>query len=256
MSAGVLADALRSLAKRPNLLVALDFDGVLAPIVADRDAARPLPAAASAVRRLAQADGVRLALVSGRTLADLRRLADPPPGAVLIASHGAELDGADVPSLDELARARLADVLAGLAAIVADHPGTELETKPTGGVLHTRKAARDVTASATRAALAGPAQAAGVHTLRGKEVVELTVLDTDKGRALESLRSRLGADAVLYAGDDVTDEHAFAVLHQDHGDVGIKVGPGDTAAHWRVRDPAELAGVLHALADLRAPSPR
>lgn len=242
-----LDGALRRFAAQDHVLVALDFDGVLAPIVVDRDAARPLPEAAEALRRLATPSRVELALVSGRTLEDLRRLADPPPGALLVASHGAEVDGAP-PILDEAARALLADVLAGLRAVVEAHPATELETKPAGGVLHTRRAARDVATAATDAVLAGPASLPGVHALRGKEVVELSVLDTDKGRALDALRRRLGVVAVLYAGDDVTDEHAFRSLSD--GDVGIKIGEGDTAARWRVADPPEFAVVLHRLADL------
>jgi trehalose 6-phosphate phosphatase len=248
----VLQDALDRFAARPRVLVALDFDGVLAPIVADRDAARPLPESSRAVGRLSSCEGVTVALVSGRALADLRRLADPPPASLLVASHGAEVEGTVI-ALDDAARATLAAVLDDLAAIVDAHPGTELETKPAGGVLHTRKAERGVAAAATGAVLAGPAARPGVHVLHGKEVVELSVLDTDKGRALAALRSQLGVPATLYAGDDVTDEHAFAVLGDD--DVGIKVGAGPTAARWRVADPAEFAVVLHGLADARAGHP-
>ena len=243
-----LDTALRRFAAHDRVLVALDFDGVLAPIVVDRNAARPLPAASAALRRLASAPGVDVALVSGRTLDDLRRLSDPPPSALLVASHGAEVDGAP-PALDQRARALLADVLAALADVARGHPGTELETKPAGGVLHTRRADRDVAASATDAVLAGPASWPGVHAMRGKEVVELSVLDTDKGRGLDGLRERLQVAAVLYAGDDVTDENAFAVLRD--GDVGIKVGDGATLARWRVPDPPAVAAVLHRLADLR-----
>lgn len=247
-----LAAALEEFAARGHVLVALDFDGVLAPIVVDRDAARPLPEASSALRRLADSPGIDVALVSGRTMADLQRLASPPPGITLIASHGGELQdpsghGAG-PLLDEATQTLLADVLADLDQIVAAHPGTALETKPAGGVVHTRRADRAVAADASAAVLSGPAARAGVHAMRGKEVVELSVLDTDKGRALTALRDRLGVTAVLYAGDDVTDENAFAVLRA--GDMGIKVGDGDTLAAWRVADPVAFAALLHRLADL------
>ncbi len=250
-----LDGALRAFASHPRVLVALDFDGVLAPIVEDRDAARPLPESVAALERLAALPKVTLALVSGRTMADLKKLASPPPGTILIASHGAELEDpasgqASGALLDAGTRALLADVLKSLREIVDRHPGTDLETKPAGGVLHTRAAARDVADDATRAVLEGPATWAGVHAMHGKEVVELSVLDTDKGRALQAIRGRLetgSAAPVLYAGDDVTDENAFAVLGE--GDVGIKVGDGETRARWRVPGPPAFARLLHRLAD-------
>ena len=58
--------------------------------------------------------------------------------------------------------------------------------------------------------------------------------------------------AVLFAGDDVTDEDAFAALSPADGDVTVKVGDGETAAGLRVGSPAEVAELLHALADLRS----
>jgi trehalose-phosphatase len=247
--------ALREFASRPPVLVALDFDGVLAPIVEDRDAARPLPESVTALERLAALPNVTLALVSGRTMADLKKLAAPPPGTILIASHGAELDDpasgdAAGALLDTGTQALLADVQKSLREIVDRHPGTDLESKPAGAVLHTRTAERDVADDATRAALEGPATWPGVHAMQGKEVVELSVLDTDKGTALQAVRERLepGDHPVLYAGDDVTDENAFAMLRD--GDVGIKIGEGETKARWRVEDPMTFARLLHHLADL------
>src|SRR3712207_7026086 len=65
----------------------------------------------------------------------------------------------------------------------------------------------------------------------GKEVIELSVITTHKGTALDTLRTQLSASAVVFVGDDVTDENAFAHLHGP--DVGIKVGGGDTRAQDR-----------------------
>jgi trehalose 6-phosphate synthase/phosphatase len=259
-----LAAAVAGLARRPAVLVALDFDGVLAPIVDDPDAAAPLPRSAAAVAELTRLPGVRVALVSGRTLADLRRLAALPPdvaGSVaLIGSHGAQVadaDGRDVGaagrldpgSLDLLTRAS-----AALHAISARHPGTSVEDKPAGTALHTRRAARDVAQTATREAVEGPAGWPGVHPILGKEVVDLSVVAMTKGVALRALRAKLGlpaGSATLYVGDDVTDEHAFAVLDDDAGDVTVKVGPGPTAARHRVDDPQTVADLLHQLLRLR-----
>ena len=70
------------------------------------------------------------------------------------------------------------------------------------------------------------------------------------GSAVTQLRGELGAAAVVYLGDDRTDEDVFATLGPD--DAGIKVGEGETAARYRVADPQALAGVLAAFADALA----
>jgi trehalose 6-phosphate synthase/phosphatase len=250
-----LVTALEGFAMRPSLLIALDFDGVLAPIVEDPAAARALPASHRHLTSLAALPGVRLALVSGRTLADLRRVAEPPPGTLLVGSHGAELSDPPVgvlasTPLDPDAAALLKQITAELEQISAGHPGTHVETKPTGVVLHTRRSAREIAAKATQEALDGPAVRPGVHLTHGKEVVELSVVATTKGTALRQLRASTGADAVLYAGDDITDERAFAVLAGDAGDVSIRVGSGETAADHRLGSPDDVAAMLGLLVDL------
>jgi trehalose 6-phosphate synthase/phosphatase len=250
-----LVTALEGFAMRPCILVALDFDGVLSPIVADPQAARPLPQSLRHLGSLAHLPGVRLALVSGRTLADLRQVASPPAGTLLVGSHGAEISDPLVgeqprPLLNAAAADLLQQIVSELERISADHDGTHVEVKPTGAVLHTRRANRDVAAKATQEALDGPAIWPGVHLTLGKEVVELAVVSATKGTALRQLRAATGADAVLYAGDDVTDERAFAVLDGDAGDVSIRVGSGETAAQYRLGSPDEIAAMLGLLVDL------
>ena len=241
--------ALRDLTGRHPVLLALDFDGVLAPIVPVPSDARPLPGVDRALAALAGLPGVRVALVSGRALADLRRVADPPDGVLMVGSHGGEIstDGAE-PLGEE--QARLLDRLTeDLVEISAAHPGTSVERKPAGAVLHTRRAEPGQADRAGRAALRGPARLPGVHATPGKQVVELSVLDVGKGVALRRLRELTGAESVLFAGDDTTDEAAFAVLDDDAGDVTIKVGPGPTVARHRLADPSQVRGMLVGLAE-------
>ncbi|RPF26484.1 trehalose-phosphatase [Georgenia muralis] len=253
--------ALRDLAGAGRLLVALDFDGVLAPIVVDPTASRILPVSARALADLAVLDGVDVVLVSGRNAADLATLADVPDGTRVIGSHGAELgrvtltpDGqrgvdAEALSLSEDQAALRAELLRETEELAAAVEGAWVQAKPAAVVLHTRPAAPEDGAELTRRVLAGPAAHDGVHVVVGKEVVEMAVLAVTKGDAVTTLRSDVGADAVLYAGDDTTDEDAFAVLTGD--DVGIKVGDGETLAGWRVADPEEFSAVLVRLAELR-----
>jgi len=249
-----LAAALERLAARDRVLLALDFDGVLAPIVEEPSAARALPGSSAALADLAGLDGLTLALVSGRSLTDLRAVASPPAGTVLVASHGAEVDGAPAP---DVPREVLEQVVAGLESVVADHPGTALEHKPAAAVLHTRRAAREVAADATREALRVVSGLDGAHVLQGKEVVEVSVVRADKGTALLALAERTGAQALLYAGDDTTDEHAFAAVASRGvaDDVTVKVGDGETAAAFRVDSPEAVTDVLRALVARRSATP-
>jgi trehalose-phosphatase len=250
-----LTRALEVFCQHKALLIGLDFDGVLAPIVPRREEARAVPANQEALAALATVPGVRVAVVSGRALADLRRVTAPPPGVILVGSHGAETErvpggGGRTPVLGEPESGLLREVAEALTAISATHRGTHVELKPAAAVLHTREADRTTAQKATKAALQGPATWPGVHVTEGKEVVELAVVDVDKGMALQALREACGSEVVLYVGDDQTDERAFAVLDDDAGDVSIKVGPGETVARHHLNGPDDVAVLLWRLMEL------
>ena len=253
--AATLAELATEVGRRP-LLVALDFDGTLAPLVDDPDTSQMLPTAADALARLATTPGVALALISGRSVVDLHRRAAAPVGTILIGSHGGErgrvgeygLERASMhlePEQSDL----LIQVGAGLTAVARGRDGVWVQHKPAAAVLHTRLAQVDVARAATAAGLA-LAEELGVPALHGKDVVEIAVVSATKGSALVALRAELGAAVVLYAGDDTTDEHAFAELGGD--DLSIKVGPGETVARLRSADPRafcdQLARFARALA--------
>ncbi len=246
-------DALRGLAERTAILAALDFDGVLAPIVDDPARSQLNPRSRAAIKRLLDLPGVHVAFVSGRKLAELRSVARPPEGVRLVGSHGAEFDGAQA-SLTPEQLALLDDLGRRLDEVAARYPGARVERKPTTVVLHTRLAGPADAEAATAAVLDGPARLPRVHALRGKDVVELSVVTADKGQAIASLAGETGAEATLYIGDDATDEFALRRLEHPR-DVGIKVGPGETAAHFRVGSPDDVAEVLTRLADLLEPTP-
>jgi trehalose 6-phosphate phosphatase len=243
----VLASLARDTARRP-LVVALDFDGTLAPLVDDPDTSRALPAAVEALRALAGASGITLALVSGRSLVDLHRRAEVPVGTVLIGSHGGERGRVgehglvhDPIQLTPEQDALLVQVGAGLQGAARGRDGVWVQHKPAAAVLHTRLAQPADADAATEQAVA-VARDLGVDALQGKDVVEVSVLEVTKGQALLRLKDELGAAAVVYAGDDTTDEHAFGDLAAT--DVTVKVGPGPTAARYRVADPDALARLL------------
>jgi trehalose-phosphatase len=259
--------AVEAFARRDRVLLALDFDGTIAPLVADPSAAEPLPLAAEAIAALVALPRTHVAVISGRSLEQLRLLVEPTEGVALVGSHGAEIDEHDLLAegdeppgahddddlLDDDELQLLAHVRDAVGDIIAAHDGTFLEEKPAAVVLHTRRADREQAIGATSDALEGPGRWPGVHVLRGKEVVELAVTDVTKGRALRRLRADLGLaeGGVLFAGDDTTDEQAFAVLDDDAGDVTVKVGDGPTAARHRVGGPGPLAELLALVAQRR-----
>ncbi|MFI2103035.1 trehalose-phosphatase [Isoptericola sp. NPDC019693] len=253
---------------RTARVVALDFDGTLAPLVDDPAASRMTPAARAAVERLADlaarpvppgGDELRLALVSGRNLTDLAARSGVPAGTYLVGSHGAETGRVGAHGVDAVPL-RLTDAQAdalerlreGLQDAIDGRRGAWVQDKPSAAVLHTRRCGPDDARAAAADADAVAARL-GLHAMHGKDVVEIAVLPTSKGVALDRLREELEEGdehlrtRVLYAGDDTTDETAFEVLRA--GDLGVKVGPGRTLASERVDDADALAALLDRLAD-------
>lgn len=233
-----LIRALDVAAATPRLLVTSDFDGTLAPIVNDPAAARALPAAAQALIALADLPDTHTALVSGRALAVLRELSAMPAQVHLVGSHGAEFDAGFSHDVDETLLGRM---IAELDAIATNRPGVAVETKPASVALHIRNAS-DADGEAALAAARAASAGWDAHVTAGKAVLEFAVIDTDKGEAVDILREQTSATVVVFLGDDVTDEKAFRRMRG--GDVGIKVGPGDTAASFRIDSPEDVTEVL------------
>lgn len=256
-----LAEAVRRAAEAGTLLVASDFDGVLAPLVVDPLSSRPLPGSMELLAELAGRPGTHVALVSGRALGPLRELSGAGAEMTLIGSHGAEDSRRpDGLALDDRGRELLEVLDRRLADLIADHPRARLEEKPAGRVVHVRGLAEAEGSAALDAAAALGAELAdaGLVTTRGKGMVELAASRADKGTALVALARDLGADAVYYAGDDTTDEHAFAALAELDGPhltvhVGDRIPDGGSAARFHVADEEAALAVLRELASLRPP---
>lgn len=199
-------------AVRPVLdrtLVALDFDGTLAPIVRRPEDARAEPGAVPALHRLAGRVGL-LAVVTGRpadTVVQLGGLGDVP-GLVVLGHYGLQRWSAGRTSSPEpvpgVARAR-----AALAPLLP--PAAAVENKVHSVVVHTRNCPDP---AAAHAALAGPlrelAGRSGLEVVPGRYVWELRPPGTDKGGALRQLAASGTFAAVLVAGDDLGDLPMFA----------------------------------------------
>jgi trehalose-phosphatase len=250
-----LTESLQTFSSRSPVLVASDFDGVLAPFETDPEQVRPLPGVMDVLRELATVPGVHVAVVSGRDLDTLARLTElTDDGAItLIASHGAESSNEAVRLAMEAAamtrddERRLEALTAEVTALVRKrHPRARVELKAAAIVVHTRGLPAEVAGPALAEARTAALRHEGVRVLKGKSVLEMSVSHADKGTALAAYGRDVGAQGRLYLGDDVTDEDVFARF-RGPGDVTIKVGDGSTAARHRVADEQAAAEVLETL---------
>ncbi len=213
-------------------LVALDYDGTLAPVVERPEDAVPAPGATDALAALAARVGV-LALVTGRPaevvvgLAGLSRV----PGVVVLGQYGTQRwDGAlsaepAAPGLEAVRRA--------LPPLVGD---ARLEDKGLSLVVHARGLPDpQATLDALAPQLTALAEAHGLEVHPGRLVLEVRPPGADKRRALLSL-CEPPPSAVLYAGDDVGDLPAFAAV----ADLRVRGVPGVTVCSDSAEGPAAL----------------
>jgi trehalose 6-phosphate phosphatase len=226
-----------------KVLLAFDYDGVLAPLVKDPAGARMRPS----TRKLLAALGrhYRTAVVSGRAWKDTARFVE---GTVrhVVGNHGFELERPvpvprTVVAQVQRWREQLERELAGV-------PGVFFEDKRSTLAIHYglsrtwRKSGRAVFEAANRLE--------DTRLVGGKKV--LNVLPRDfptKGDAIRTLLAKLHLEAALYAGDDVTDEDAFALGPPLV--FGVHVGPGASLAEWRLRSQDDIERLFELLLEVR-----
>lgn len=225
-------------------LFAFDIDGVLAPLVDRPEDSALAPGVLDALGALAQRSPV--AAVSGRALDSIEQF-QLPPSMHVSGSHGSERRGVTLTPLDAVETARLAELVAMAERAAAEAgEGAWLEHKPTSVVLHTRRADPSDGARAADRLARDAAGIAGAQVKPGHLVVELAARVASKAVAIAALRAEVGAEAVCYLGDDVTDEDVFRTL-DPATDLAVRVGPGETAAWRRLASAADAARFVHLL---------
>lgn len=220
-----------------ELLLLLDFDGTLVPIAPTPDAIEVPEALPGLLERL-RARGHTVWVITGRPREFVERRL---PGTSVVGLHGLQWpDRPDPPRSPVLDRAAEEG-----EELARRFPGLLVEDKHLSLALHTRRVAPDRHAEAVAAArllaerTAASDPALGV--LEGHEVVEIRRRDATKAAAVRTLTSAYGR-RVVYVGDDLTDEEAFAALPEDA--LPVRVGPPEvpTRARYRLPDvPAVLA---------------
>ena len=240
-----------------SMLVALDFDGTIAPIVPHPDDAALLPHARPILEKLARRNDTEIALISGRSLSDLRErigLED----VYYAGNHGLEIEGPDlkdiVPAALEL-EPRVQQVWNSIEAAVGSIDGVYIENKRLSLSVHYRqiddeKEQARVT-EGVRNVFAMDNE--GLRLTTGKRVLEIRPdIDWHKGKALlfileDIARTRGGKMLPMFVGDDKTDEDGFAALMGSGP--GVLVGSPEiqTAATSYVRSPDEAVELLERL---------
>jgi len=223
----------------------LDFDGTLVDLAPTPGEVQVGARLRDLLARLHDRLRGRIAILSGRPLAEIAAFLDPvalPIGG----SHGLELRLPDG-TLDAPARPEGLDhALAGMRALAAEWPGVLVEEKPLGAALHFR-GAPDAEAACRRLA-AEAADVTGLALQPGKMVFELKPQGGDKGRALGLFMADplFEGSRPVFLGDDLTDEAGFAAAAAAGG-AGILIGEArPTAARFRL---ADVATALAWLAD-------
>ena len=221
----------------------LDFDGTLVELAETPDSILVSPALAPMLERLRRRLDGRLALISGRSRADLERHV-PLSGIAFSGSHGLELRLADGTNLPLSVPIGLDDLRDEVTRFAAARDGLLVEEKPAGIALHYRRAPAQ--AEPAIGFMERLARQHGLAVQHGNMVVELRPEGATKGDALRAFMTEpefTGARPV-FVGDDLTDEHAFdaaAAL----GGAGILVGPArETAAQYRVDSVTAVADWL------------
>ena len=200
---------------RQSVLLAFDFDGTLAPIVVNPEAAAMRQRTSRLLTQVAKL--YPCAVLSGRSRKDVMAKVAAIPLRAVFGNHGME------PSPNLRSWRRLATQWrAQLAAFLPDIPGVVIEDKGVSLAVHYRRA--HARAAVHRLVLGAAAELRGPRILEGKMVVNVLPAGApDKGTALMTLRKRLRCESAIYVGDDDTDEDVFALARRECL-LGIRVG--------------------------------
>jgi trehalose 6-phosphate phosphatase len=251
----VQAEVLRRVGAALAVFCFLDYDGTLSPLAPTPAEAMPLPGTAAVLRALAAAQGVQVAVVTGRPVAEVRRLLDVP-GLYYVGLHGLEvrLPGGET-QLTEAANA-LKELIPAIKRkvqhAVGGRPGIVIEDKGAALACHYRLAS-PADAERARQAMAEVVheyhqRGAPVMLAYGHEVAEARLPHVNKGKTACALLAAYAPTALpVYIGDDQTDEDAFRLLPPATITVSVDPLGRPTRARFQLATPDEVHQLLRVI---------
>ncbi len=241
-----LAAFLDRVARAPERVLMLDYDGTLAPFRVRPEQASPYPGVVELLRALMDEGGTRIVIVSGRRAAEVAALLPLDRQPEIWGSHGWERISSDGEARVREPDAAVREALCQAEASVKElrRKGARFERKPASVALHWRGLPA-LTAARVRerasAAWGAYAEAGLLEPLPFDGGLELRAHGANKQHAVEAVLSETGPEAaVAYLGDDVTDEDAFRAVKARGLAVLVRPEYRETAADIWIRPPHEL----------------
>ena len=217
----------------------LDYDGTLAPIVDDPEAAVPHPDVPALLRRLEAQFPVWI--VTGRDLRALSSFLDQPLNAIGL--HGAQ-EGTVGGEVKHLMSDEAAQALRALRQSIPSVDGLDVEEKDQAFAVHYRSVV-DEDEALDRLSTWLDAMPSMLDAIWGKKVVEVRPENLTKGTAVRRIANEHPDHTPVYLGDDTTDEDAFeALLAMDRDAVTVRIGDEETRADYRLAGPDEVVEYL------------
>jgi len=235
------------LGRSRSACILLDFDGTLSPFAAKPHLVTIPAEAKSALIELSQDRRIRVGVISGRSLADIRQMVGVP-GIYYAGNHGLELEGPDLkfahPCAEER-RGEVADFAGALTRLLSGFEGAIVEDKGLTASVHYRLVRRGEVEPLLRAVEEEARGRRGLVLRHGKRVVEIRPdIPWGKGEAAELVITIMGEGCLpVYVGDDETDEEAFR-SPMIHWTVRVMDPATPTAARYWLRSVAEVHAFL------------
>ncbi|MFH1382097.1 MAG: trehalose-phosphatase [Chloroflexota bacterium] len=247
--------------KADHVLLLLDYDGTLTPIVGRPEEATLSDDMRQLLQALAHQNHLRVGIISGRALTDLKNKVKID-NIIYAGNHGLEIEGPGVRFVNPLAeeiRPVIRIITQVLERTLNTIKGVVVEDKGLTLSVHYRQVDEDKATEVkdTFNRVVGGAEAIGqVRVTTGKKVYEVRpAADWDKGKAIKLLMRKYGKGGresgllPVYLGDDLTDEDGFKVIGKYGNGISILVSEveRETAACYFLKSPAEVGRFLNLL---------
>ena len=254
---------IEKIARAPKVFFFLDYDGTLTSIVRKPERAMLNSATRSALRSLSHFPGIRIAVVSGRSLLDLQNMVGTVSGIIYVGNHGLEMKGEGFawshPSVKQASKI-MERIWDGLSKDLLPVKGMLLENKVLGISLHYRLVSERRVAALSRdfqEIIAPWVQLGLVKVHEGKKVWEIRSHQRlwNKGKVVRWLLEKYKEDGLflpVFIGDDGTDEDAFKALRASGITVKVTENPRALSfAQFYIHSPTEVFDFLKQVTDLR-----